>query len=263
MILPALVVLYQGVFGPSDFATKLFDHSGLNGVPGSNVDATKVLGYPAPNASPTVPDNSDLFSFGWGGYVTVGFDRPIRNGPGADFIVFGNAFFLGGDPFAVWREPGFVEVGVDVDGDGVPSVADRWYLLRGFPAPPFPLEPHYYGWFEPEIPWGYADCTPTDNTGNPLVPDNPLSLGIDPGSAGGDAMDLDWAVDWVTGLPVHLKEAHFVRITHALDAFHPIFGKSSTEVDAISIVHPDSGFLPARPVPAENMKGEVAPSRRG
>lgn len=262
MILTALAILYQGVFGPSDFATKLFDYNGVNGVPGYNVDATKVLGYPSPNATPSVPDNSHLFSFGWGGFVTVGFDRPIRNGPGPDFIVFGNAFYAGGDPLSVWREPGFVEVGVDVDGDGVPSRPDRWYLLRGFPAPPFPLDPYFYGWFEPELPWAYADCTPTDNTGNPLLPDDPLSVGIDPGSAGGDAMDLDWAVDWTTGLRVWLKEAHFVRITHALNSFHPVFGPSSTEVDAIAIVHPD-GPLAATPVPRSESKNEVPPSGRG
>jgi hypothetical protein len=234
VIILAALVLYEGVFGPADFATKLFDYSGINGVPGYNVDATQVLGYPAPDATPSVPDNSSLFSFGWGGYVTVGFDRPIRNYPGPDFIIFGNAFYPGGVEQEVWREPGYVEVGVDLDKNGEPSAGDAWFLLRGSPAPPFPLPPEFWGVYEGQTV-AYADCTPTDNTGNPLIADDPLTVGIDRGSAGGDAMDLEWAVDWATGLPVRLTEAHFVRIWHALDT-GSFLGPSSTEVDAVALI---------------------------
>lgn len=230
----AAMILYTGVFGPKDFATKVFAFNGVNGVGGYS-DPSKALGYPAPNATPSVPDNSSLVSFGWGGYLTLGFDRPVPNGAGADLIIFSNCFYAGGSPLTPWREPGYVEVGVDVDGNGVPSSADRWYLILGTPGPPYPLASGYWGVSGATIV-GYADCTPTDNTGNPLLPDDPSSPGISQGSAGGDGIDLDWAVDEVTLQPAYIKEAHFLRITHALNT-GSVLGPSSTEVDAVAIAH--------------------------
>ncbi|MDW8368600.1 MAG: PEP-CTERM sorting domain-containing protein, partial [Abditibacteriales bacterium] len=53
--------------------------------------------------------------------------------------------------------------------------------------------------------------------------------GITPGSAGGDAFDLDWAVD-AQGNPVYVPLAHFVRITPA--------GNWSPEVDAVAVLYP-------------------------
>ena len=52
-----------------------------------------------------------------------------------------------------------------------------------------------------------------------------------------EVFDLSWAVD-DQGHPVRLDHADFVRITHALDAVHPVFGRSSTQVDAVSLVRP-------------------------
>jgi hypothetical protein len=37
---------------------------------------------------------------------------------------------------------------------------------------------------------------------------------------------------------VALTHADFLRITHALDARHAVFGASSTEIDAVSLVRP-------------------------
>lgn len=253
------VLAYEGDFTLRDFATRVFRWSGVNGVPGYNTDPSGVLGFPAPNATPCVPDNSSLFSFGWGGFVEVGFDRPIVNIPagidqknphGFDLILFGNAFYVGCDPSFCqgFVEPGYVQVGVDVNGNGVPDENDPWYLLlprnpdprdeNGIPR--FPLPDRYFGVYElcsdPII--GYADVTPTDNRGNPLVPDDPSKPGIQAGSAGGDGFDLDWAVDEQTGEPVQLPVAHFVRIVHAGNADLGMFGHSSTEIDAVAILRP-------------------------
>ena len=84
---------------------------------------------------------------------------------------------------------------------------------------------------------GYANVTPTDGLGDPLVPSDPFMDGITPGSAGGDAFNLSWAVD-AQGQPVKLDHADFVRITHALNVKDPKFGQSTTQVDAASLVRP-------------------------
>jgi hypothetical protein len=58
-------------------------------------------------------DGLSLVSLGDGGRITLTFDAPITNGPGADFAVFENSFVFGGQVFA---ELGLVEVssnGVD------------------------------------------------------------------------------------------------------------------------------------------------------
>ena len=55
-----------------------------------------------------------VVSLGDGGSITVGFDRPIVNGAGADFAVFENGFLTGGAGLA-YLELAFV----DVSSDGV------------------------------------------------------------------------------------------------------------------------------------------------
>lgn len=67
----------------------------------------------------------------YGGYVIVGFDHPVVNMHGYDFEIWGNAFFSNVDSRGGSCEPGIVMVGVDADGDGVPSDGDKWYELAG------------------------------------------------------------------------------------------------------------------------------------
>ncbi len=103
--------------------------------------------------------------------------------------------------------------------------------------------------------WGYADLTPTlklgDTDGDNIIddpnalpevfytrPDNPLKVGITPGSGGGDAFDIAWAVDPVTGAPAALDGFDFIRITTAVNraVFSPPLGELSTEIDAVADV---------------------------
>lgn len=230
-----------GPVSKADFATKVLAYNGIHGVPGYTSHPEYALGPPSATATPNVPDNSSLFSFGWGGYITLGFDKPITNDSrhpgGYDFIVFGNAFYAGGDPTAPYREPGYVEVGVDPTGLHQYDTGVKWYWLKGTPAPAsisgFPMA--FPGWTDPLI--GYADCTPTDGSGDPLVPSDPFFATITPGSAGGDAFNLDWAVD-SNSAPVHLNYADFVRVTCAVNALTNLGSPYSTEVDAVSLVRP-------------------------
>ena len=68
---------------------------------------------------------------GYGGYVIVGFDHPVVNSHSWDFDILGNAFYSEQMVSGGSCEPGIVMVGVDVDGDGVPSDGDKWYELAG------------------------------------------------------------------------------------------------------------------------------------
>ena len=68
---------------------------------------------------------------GYGGYVIVGFDHPVVNMHTWDFDIMGNAFYSDQMVSGGSCEPGIVMVGVDEDGDGVPSDGDKWYELAG------------------------------------------------------------------------------------------------------------------------------------
>lgn len=233
----------SGPTSPSDFATTVLASNGVNGASGYNAHPEFAVGPPSKIATPAVPDNSSLFSFGWGGYITLGFDKVITHDPrhpgGYDFIVFGNAFYAGGDETAPFREPGYVEVGVDATGRHLygDGSSVKWYLLKGTPSVSsvsgFPIAPPVYG----DTVIGYADCTPTDGSGDPLVPSDPASTSITPGSAGGDAFSLAWALD-SNGAPVSLAYADFVRVTCAVNAVSNLGSPVSTEVDAVSLVRP-------------------------
>ena len=68
---------------------------------------------------------------GYGGYVVMAFDHPVVNMHDYDFEIWGNAFYSEQTSTGGSCEPGIVMVGVDTDGDGVPSEGDRWYELAG------------------------------------------------------------------------------------------------------------------------------------
>lgn len=68
---------------------------------------------------------------GYGGYVTFAFDHPVVNMHTWDFDILGNAFYSDQMVSGGSCEPGIVIVGVDMDGDGVPSDGDKWYELAG------------------------------------------------------------------------------------------------------------------------------------
>lgn len=68
---------------------------------------------------------------GYGGYVIVAFDHPVVNMHDYDFEIWGNAFVSDRETHGGSSEPGIIMVGIDSDGDGVPSDADKWYELAG------------------------------------------------------------------------------------------------------------------------------------
>ena len=78
--------------------------------------------------------NGTAVSLGsYGGYIVFGFDHPVINKHGYDVKIYGNAIqseAVPGTPGGSC-EPGIIMVGVDEDGDGVPSEGDKWYEIKG------------------------------------------------------------------------------------------------------------------------------------
>ena len=69
----------------------------------------------------------------YGGYIVFGFDHPVLNKHGYDVKIYGNAIQSEAMPNVAGGgcEPGIIMVGVDMDGNGVPSEGDRWYEIKG------------------------------------------------------------------------------------------------------------------------------------
>ncbi|MFI4854335.1 MAG: hypothetical protein ACIAQF_05075 [Phycisphaerales bacterium JB065] len=304
----AAVLFFAALGSASPFATQVLDYTPA---PGQNInlsawnDPFAALG--PPNGGGTLsPNNEDLVSIGgFGGSITLGFDHTVFDNPlnpfGLDAIVFGNAFYTGGDPTRRFAEAGIIEISRDVNGNGLPD--DPWYLIPGSSLPSVPdaaftqpwdndpntpTPPANIAWYPdpdqyPSIPaaystsgfllptpfhgiplvnpggsgstkesyYGYADMSPVlvlgdlnaDNiVEDPSVlpeqfytrPDNPFEVGVRPGSGGGDAFDIAWAVDPFTGEPARLDGFDFIRISTGANAMAGILGEISTEVSAVA-----------------------------
>ncbi len=104
--------------------------------------------------------------------------------------------------------------------------------------------------------FGYAEYSPTlalgDLDGDYIVddpnlapddfytvPDDPLTVGITPGSGGGDAFDIAWAIDPATGQLADLPGFDFIRITSAVNVVLGPLGERSAEIDAVADAAPD------------------------
>ncbi len=120
--------------------------------------------------------------------------------------------------------------------------------------------------------FGYAEYSPTlilgdmdaDNiVDDPVitpeefytVPDNPMTVGVTPGSGGGDALDIAWAIDALTGLPADLPGFDFIRITNGVNTIVGPLGELSPEIDAVADVR---STVPPADVPTVSEWGLVA-----
>lgn len=93
--------------------------------PGGNVDAE--WRTPAKALGPAVGDAFDIVTLGDGGRITLTFDAPIVDGPGADFAVFENAF-----------DDSFLELAwVEVSSDNVNYFRFPGISLTANPVPGF------------------------------------------------------------------------------------------------------------------------------
>ena len=212
----------------AQFATQVvaYDSTGANA---NFTNPANALGPPSTLSTPNTPDNSSIVTIGPGGYLVLAFDTPLKMDStrinGYDFIVFGNAFYVGGNPDVRYQKPGVVEVGIDANHNGY-DASDPFYTLQGSPNP---MSGYPYRGIDDRLftTWGYANVTPTNGSGDPQIPTDPFSSGIASGSAGGDAFKLSWAVD-AQGRAVALDHVDFIRIRTA--------GNWPCAIDAVSIV---------------------------
>lgn len=104
--------------------------------------------------------------------------------------------------------------------------------------------------------YGYAEYSPTlflgDLDGDDVIddeeitpeefytiPDDPFEVGVTPGSGGGDAFDVAWAVDAWSGELANLDGFDFIRLTTPLHVITPPVGEKSAEIDAVADVAVD------------------------
>ena len=154
-----------------------------------------------PDGRGTMSASLDVVSLGAGGEIVVGFgDRIIKNGEGADFVVFENPFWPGGDEEQVYAELG--EVSVSEDGQ-------EWH--------------HFSCAYEVDDPPPYDGCagwTPT------LDYDTEAAAPLDPERSGGDAFDLG---------DIGVERARYVRIRDIWG-----LGEAPTrgfDLDAVGLIH--------------------------
>lgn len=259
----------------SRFASRVFDYSPGDGQfvndPNFN-DPVRALGAPIGGGT-FDPDQSKLVTLGGhGGSITLGFDGTVRDDPnnpfGLDCIIFGNSFYLGGNPNVRFGEAAIIEISRDDNGNGIPD--DAWYLIPGsdlfdpmnqrrngffvLPDDPYASPPLWNRNTDgTESYWGYGDVTPVllrgDLDGDNVVddpdlraelfytvPDDPFTVGITPGSGGGDAFDIGWAIDSVTNERVFPGGFDFIRITTGADGDAGQFGEVSTEIGGVASV---------------------------
>jgi hypothetical protein len=236
------------------------------------------------------------------------------NPEGYDFIVFGNAMWHGGTFGYKWIEPAYIEIAQDVDGNKMydSQIDGPFYLLLPPYKRPAELAPTQVTEFDTD-PYnffgdtgntvtplaGYADITPSLRLGDidadnvvevPNMdtaafytvpdrhadPDDTTTWAIDPGSGGGDAFDIKWAVEvdryedttafiaegvWgsssdqyyspIVGTPIpkldqygqpvgaNIDRFTFIRIVDAVpNDFQELWGDIDSEIDAVADVAP-------------------------
>jgi len=182
---------------PSRFASSVEDfQAGPGPTFGQSALPDVVLG--PPKGAGALAGSLDVVTLGNGGSITLGFEpSAIVDGPGADFIVFENAFYASGNPDRPFAELASVEV----SDDGV--------TFQGFPCT------------ASSAPYGAC-------AGWHAVFANPNTNQIDPSDptvAGGDAFDL---------ADLDVSQARYVRITDRVDLSGPT---GTFDLDAVSVVH--------------------------
>ena len=132
------MLLSAGALADSPFAALVIDYQPAPGQfvnqPAFN-NPGDALGPPIGGGTSAADNTSKVTLGGFGGSITLAFDHTVLDDPanpfGLDAIVFGNAFYVGGDPNRHWAECGHIEISRDVNGNGVHDDDEPWYLILG------------------------------------------------------------------------------------------------------------------------------------
>jgi hypothetical protein len=158
--------------------------------------------------------STDVVSLGSGGSIVVSFaPNAIVDGPGPDFIVFENPFWIDGNASDPYAEPGEV------------SVSDDGVTWTPFPCTPT-LDPHAADGTGVAPPYGMCGGWQVVYS----TPQNGISP-VDPSVAGGLALDL---------ATVGVSHARYVRIVDKTHEDCPEAGGRDTngfDLDAIAIIN--------------------------
>lgn len=210
--------------------------------------------------------NHKVISLGaWGGAIVLGFDHTVLNHTGADIMVKGNAI-------EKMAEPGVVWVMRDTNGNGLPD--ETWYELKGsaygkkgyvrdysiiyykpeaagidiawkssdgkegvIKANKYHHQNFYPGWEESnsyKLSGTVLPSSNIDSTGIFTV--MPFEFGYADNTVGGDALDIDSAID-EDGQSVQLDGLDFIKIQTGILANLGAIGELSTEVFSIQDLH--------------------------
>jgi hypothetical protein len=211
---------------------------------------SKALG--GPRGGGLSQQSLDVLNLGVGGDLTLGFDngpvvRTITNQPGADFIIFENAFYAGGNANTSMAELIFVEV----SSDGTNFARFPVESATANPVGPF-------GTIDPANVSGFGGVHPVFANVDTNATDP-----FDPAAAGGDAFDLSALSTnpLVTGGLVNLNAVRYVRLVDVLGdgsltdrLGRPIYdatdnteetGNGGADVDSVAVLHglPEPGNL--------------------
>lgn len=220
-------VLTEALYDDSSFfATEVIEFTG-----GGNIDP--VLG--GPRGEGDFAGSTHVLSLGSGGSITLGFDQIIGDGPGADFIVFENPFYLYSNPDTVYAELVFVEV--SSDGQTFvrfPCISNTDGGVGG------------YSGIYPENITNLAGVWPVYAN----VDENNIDS-RDPAVAGGDAFDLHDLINKreVIDGDINLQNINYIRLVDIIgdgtsyDSYgNPIYdpttsGNNGADIDAVAIVN--------------------------
>jgi prepilin-type N-terminal cleavage/methylation domain-containing protein/prepilin-type processing-associated H-X9-DG protein len=200
------------------------------------------------------------------GRLVLMFNTPVTDDPlnpfGLDFIVYSNAFWVGGNFQRKFEEPAIVEISDDglnwflipgsrafsYAGGALPLVSEaagdtnllggQALFLAGAITNPNTLDVAT-GPSTEEYNWGYAELSPTlaPYLDNYVRPDDPRAVGMTARSGGGDALDIAWAIAQ-DGSPAGLTQCRYIRLSPFVSRSMSV-GTASPEIMAVADVAPN------------------------
>ena len=242
---PLMLSILAGT-APSAWAAQFYASQVVSTVVGTDQppafsDPTQTLG--GPSGAGDYQGSLEVYKLGNDGSITLGFSGgAITNGPGADFIVFANPFYVSGNSSEDYAELSFVEVSSDnVHYVAFPTLS----TTKSNPGP--------YGNINPANVSGFAGVTPVYADTDPGVGNNINPF--DPTTAGGDAFDLSTLANLPAAQTLeqqgylNLNDIQYVRIVDVINGTsvdssgNTIYCPGSgADVDAVSVIN---GVLPS------------------